>query len=921
MSAELTRKKKLRGAHRASVTRMIAVSYEVIGSEEHEESVARKLNQKKGAIVEKRELLKVLDAELLDLINEDELEEEITVSDEIQEKIDLVLLDIDRALNRIAKEKSKSPTPDRASTVRSGSKSPSPLTVADHSSDDVVTSPRATEREDDVGSSDPRRPTLVVPTLRSSDPVEDDIVATHVPRVKLPKLSLKKFNGDLTQWVTFWDTFESSIHSNPSLTRIDKFNYLSSLLESTAAEAISGLTAAEAISGLKLTAANYEEAITSLKRRFGNRQLIVNRHMEILMNLDTVSSHHNLRAVRHLFDVVEANIRGLRGLGVPSESYGGLLSSILMTKLPPELRLCISRELTEDRWELDRMMKIFERELDARERSAGVMTSMNPRRSFQRVLPTATALVTESLGTCVYCRQPHLSLHCETVVSPEQRKQILRRSGRCFVCLRRNHTCKNCRSTMNCASCKGRHHTSICQNGRRGNMSSPPVSSQTSDDSRTTKEVKPTVTSSMCVNSRTPVLLQTAKTVVCDVRRPQKTQGARVILDSGSQRSYVTSSLQQLLSLEKVGSERMVIKTFGSEVEDVRSYDVVRLGVLTREGNCMEITAVVVPHICDPIPAQPIDLTKQHFSHLADLELADSSEIDSNLQTDILIGSDHYWDVVTGRVRRGAAGPMAIETLFGWVLSGPVEGMDQEGSVVNLVVSNTSHCMRVDVLVKCEDESPCEYDENLDCKLQRFWDVESLGTLANDDSVHERFIQQVTFKDGRYEVCLPWKDGHIDLPENRTLCQRRLAGLLRRLKQTPEYLKEYDSIIQEQIRMGIVERVHDTSVSEGQRVHYSPHHAVIRKDKQTTKLRIVYDASAKVDGPSLNECLFTGPKFQQNILDILLRFRVHKTALVGDIEKAFLMISVAPVDRDALRFMWVQDVEAEQPEIVILRFA
>ena len=77
-----------------------------------------------------------------------------------------------------------------------------------------------------------------------------------MPRVKLPKLSLKKFNGDLTQWVTFWDIFESSIHSNPSLTRIDKFNYLSSLLESTAAEAISGL---------KLTAANYEEAIASLK--------------------------------------------------------------------------------------------------------------------------------------------------------------------------------------------------------------------------------------------------------------------------------------------------------------------------------------------------------------------------------------------------------------------------------------------------------------------------------------------------------------------------------------------------------------------------------------------------------------------------------------------------------------------------------
>ena len=176
---------------------MIAVSYEVIGSEEHEESVAQKLTQKRGTIVEKRELLKVLDVELLDLINEDELEEKITVSNEIQEKIKLVLLDIDRALNRIAKEKSKSSIPDGASTVRSGSKSPSPLTVTDHPSDDVVSNPGATEREDDVGSSDTQSLSQVVPTSQISDPVEDDVVATHVPRVKLPKLYFKEIQWGL----------------------------------------------------------------------------------------------------------------------------------------------------------------------------------------------------------------------------------------------------------------------------------------------------------------------------------------------------------------------------------------------------------------------------------------------------------------------------------------------------------------------------------------------------------------------------------------------------------------------------------------------------------------------------------------------------------------------------------------------------
>ena len=72
------------------------------------------------------------------------------------------------------------------------------------------------------------------------------------------------------------------------------------------------------------------------------------------------------------------------------------------------------------------------------------------------------------------------------------------------------------------------------------------------------------------------------------------------------------------------------------------------------------------------------------------------------------------------------------------------------------------------------------------------------------------------------------------------------------------------------------------------RTHYIPHHAVIREDKQTTKMRIVYDASAKTQEPSLNDCLYAGPTFGQNILDILLQFRLFHVAVTADIEKAFL---------------------------------
>ena len=111
----------------------------------------------------------------------------------------------------------------------------------------------------------------------SSPPSADSSASTPIKtQVKLPKLELKKFDGDHSKWISFWDTFEASVHKNESLSAIDKFNYLISRLERSAAEAISGLT---------LTASNYDEAIEILKGRFGNKQQIINRHMEILLTL------------------------------------------------------------------------------------------------------------------------------------------------------------------------------------------------------------------------------------------------------------------------------------------------------------------------------------------------------------------------------------------------------------------------------------------------------------------------------------------------------------------------------------------------------------------------------------------------------------------------------------------------------------
>ena len=93
------------------------------------------------------------------------------------------------------------------------------------------------------------------------------------------------------------------------------------------------------------------------------------------------------------------------------------------------------------------------------------------------------------------------------------------------------------------------------------------------------------------------------------------------------------------------------------------------------------------------------------------------------------------------------------------------------------------------------------------------------------------------------------------------LCQKRLFRLITRLRRNPNVLQEYDKIIKDQTSQGIVEVVEDPWRMNTNKLHYLPHHGVIREDKLTTKLRVIYDTSAKNNGPSLNDCLYTGPSF------------------------------------------------------------
>lgn len=271
---------------------------------------------------------------------------------------------------------------------------------------------------------------------------------------------------------------------------------------------------------------------------------------------------------------------------------------------------------------------------------------------------------------------------------------------------------------------------------------------------------------------------------------------------------------------------------------------IVEVGICLRDHSTMKLSLYVILTICEPLIGQPIAACVKQYPHLMGLELADLSSPELSKPVDMLIGSDHYWQVVTGTICRGANGPIAVQTKLGWVLSGPFSQDETTQSTINLSVAHVLHA-----------ESHSIESRALDDQLREFLELEALEIQNEERTLYDDFTAAVRFEDGRYKVPLPWKEFHDPLPDNYALSLTRFKGLLRRLKQEPEILREYDKTIQDQVKKEIIEAV-PPDEAPPKVIHYLPHHAVVRRDKSTMKAHVVYDASAKgANGTSLNDCL------------------------------------------------------------------
>ena len=207
--------------------------------------------------------------------------------------------------------------------------------------------------------------------------------------------------------------------------------------------------------------------------------------------------------------------------------------------------------------------------------------------------------------------------------------------------------------------------------------------------------------------------------------------------------------------------------------------------------------------------------------------------------------------------------------------------------------------------------------------FDRLCDIDVLGVeenhLSHDENVYKKFKQQLARNEwGWYETGLVWAENKVPLNNNKSGSLGLLKSLLKRLEQNPETFKAYDQVIRDQLLNNMIENASENQC-ENPKEFFLPHRPVIRQNAESTKLRVVYDASAKSEsGYSLNDCLEKGPSLQNKLWDILIKTRFRSVVLCADIEKTFLQIRIKEKERESLKFHWVESLTNNT--IQILRF-
>ncbi|XP_073965607.1 uncharacterized protein [Choristoneura fumiferana] len=292
-----------------------------------------------------------------------------------------------------------------------------------------------------------------------------------------------------------------------------------------------------------------------------------------------------------------------------------------------------------------------------------------------------------------------------------------------------------------------------------------------------------------------------------------------------------------------------------------------------------------------PSTSSATKLKVSEWTDIENLPLADPTYATPG-KIDILLGAEVYSEIlIDGIVKQAQGSLIAQNTIFGWILSG--RALRERKELTNV--------MSLHVQIKEDD------------LLRMFWEMENEPNLiqrkmSENEKACEDFFNATAMRDdeGRFVVRLPFTsdDPKCQYGNSRDIAAKRLEALEKRLLRDPALREEYNKVFAEYISLNHMKAV-DKNELEDPKAVYLPHHPVVREDKETTKLRIVFNASSKgTNNVSLNDDLLVGPKLQQDLRHILMRWRNHKVCVVADIVKMYRMVRVVDENTDFQRILW-----------------
>ena len=369
---------------------------------------------------------------------------------------------------------------------------------------------------------------------------------------------------------------------------------------------------------------------------------------------------------------------------------------------------------------------------------------------------------------CVYCGQPHWSDECNMFTTLQARREKLK--GSCYKCLQKEHMLKDCRRDQLCAHCgKPGHHRSLCLRlfpSTGQNLNTVPQTTTVTTEPQNVSNIANI--EKMMLSSSSQVQMQTATSVVTN-SLGSPLVSVRIMLDSGSQRTYVTENLARNLNLHLSAPEKLAVVTFGTERPKYLQYRPSKLQLILKDGKRMTLEVSVVPNITGRITQTPLDQDDVTFIRSEGLEskLADMLPTESECYpVEMLIANDYYFDLLLPRKIVLRPGLCLFQSRLGWIIGGRCHTEDDALRQPVLIVSTMGILPKG---VKSTTHMLTSVDAPLFTQpnLEQFWDLESLGikspTTSDDDQAISHCNKTVVFTDGRYLVTWPWKEKSPEL--------------------------------------------------------------------------------------------------------------------------------------------------------------